>query len=371
MQGLEDVLAKEVESIGGSKIQKLTRAVMYDGSRYTLYASNLLLSTALRIIVPVHESIINNENDLYNDVYDFPWEDYFDLEDTFAITATTSSKVFTHSQYVALKSKDAIVDRFRKLKGDRPNIDVEEPDFLINIHIRNDILTISLDSSGGSLHKRGYRVKTVPAPLNEVLAAGLIKLTEWDGNVPFLDAMCGSGTLLAESYFFANGIPTQMMDRPFAFKRWKDFDEKLWDRMVETEIPKLPSFDAEIIGRDASRQACDVAEANLYEIDMDNDIRIEKMDFFTSDPPADEGVLVINPPYDIRLRESDIKAYYKKIGDTLKKKYMGWQAFIFSGNIEAIKCVGLRPSRRFSLMNGAIPAKFHKFELYEGTKKQK
>ena len=345
----------------------------FDGSRYTLYASNLLLRTALRIIVPIAESRVQNERHLYNDVYNIEWESYFNVDQTFAIYSTVSSDIFTHSKFVALKAKDAIVDRFRKLKGSRPNIDTNNPDFMINIHIRKNILTVSLDSTGDSLHKRGYRLATVPAPLNEVMAAGLLLLSGWDKTTTLVDSMCGSGTILSEAYLMSRGIPPQKINRPFAFKSWKDFNPDIWKMVIEKEIPKLPYSEPELFGFDNNRKAVDAAGMNMSELCEEDEVKISYGDFFkiSSKDFNTKGLIIVNPPYDKRLREDDIKSYYKKIGDHLKGNFPGWTAFIFSGATEALKLMGLKPSRKISLLNGAIPSLFYKFDMYAGSKYQK
>ena len=342
----------------------------FDGSRYTLYAANLLLRTALRIIVPISETKVSNEGHLYKDVYKVEWEDYFDVDQTFAIHSTVSSSQFKHSKYVALKAKDAVVDRFRKLKGKRPSVDTEHPDFMINIHIRKDFLTISIDSSGDSLHKRGYRKATVPAPLNEVMAAGLLLLSEWDKKSLLLDPMCGSGTILSEAYLLSRGIPPQKMNRPFAFKKWKDYNEKIWKMVIENEVSKLEHHEPKLLGYDMSFTAVQAANTNLSELCKEDEVIINKGDYFRlngEDFPS-TGTIIMNPPYDKRLQEDDIKAFYKRIGDHLKSNFPGWTAYIFSGATEPLKLMGLRPSRKISLLNGAIPALFYKFDMYAGSK---
>ena len=370
-EGLEPTLAEEIKNIGGSKIKILTRAVMYDGSRYTLYASNLFLRTALRIIVPIEEVEIDDMDSYYNQIKSIPWEDHFDIEQTFALKASITSKVLTHSKYALQRAKDAIVDRFREKTGERPSVDLGSPDFTIHIHVRGTTLTISLDSTGDSLHKRGYRQHTVAAPVNEVLAAGLLLSVGWDGSTPLHDPMCGSGTFLTEGFMISRGIPPHAPDQNFSFKNWKDFDQRIYDMVVEKEGEKLKKRSTTISGSDIYSEAVLASEINIGHVDKNNEVNISKRDFFISRPPEEPGMLIVNPPYDKRLRESDIIDFYKRMGDHLKKNYQGWKACILSGHVEALKSVGLRPSRRISVMNGAIPAKMFMFELYAGSKKRK
>ncbi len=367
-QGLEEVLEQEVGNLGGSKIQRLTRAVAFDGSRFTLYAANLFLRTALRIVVPILETQVCDEEEIYRAVYDIDWPSYFNLSQTFAVFGNTSSSRFTHSKYIALKVKDAIADRFRSEMGSRPNVSTITPDFRIDVHIRHDMMTISLDSSGDSLHMRGYRKSTVPAPLNEVMAAGLLLHSGWNGEIPFYDPMCGSGTLLTEAWLLASGIMPQREDRHFSFKNWKDFDPALYKRVIREYKPIVKIQSPAVIGSDISSKAVEASLANLKIINAIG-VEVIKKDFFNSSRPFETGFLMVNPPYDKRLKENDINQFYSKIGDVLKKEYTGWKAGIFSGNEQAIKQIGLKPSRRISLMNGPIPSKFFIFDLYEGNKK--
>lgn len=365
LHGLEEVLVKEVEEIGGSGIKKLKRAVLFDGSRYTLYAANLFLKTAIRILVPILEVRIKDENELYIAVKGIEWEKHFNTTQTFAVYGTTSSHIFRHSKYVALKSKDAIADRFREIFNKRrPNVDVENPDFIINIHIRRDKLTVSLDSTGSSLHMRGYRKMSVEAPLSENLASGLLHLLKWDMTSPFYDPMCGSGTLLAEAYLMSCGLPAQDVKRHFAFKNWRDYNEELFNRVLNEFSKKKEQYHPQIFGSDIDPKAIDVAKYNLSKLDL-HSVNLEVKDFFTSTKPAKNGYMIINPPYDERLELEDVVGFYGDIGETLKSNYKGWKIGIISGNDNAMKNLGLRPSRTYELMNGAIEVNFSIFEIYE------
>jgi len=366
-EGLEDVLAEEVGDLGGTNIQKLTRAVSFEGTEETMYACNYMLRTGLRVLEIKKEFEAHDAEDLYYKIYRLPWDQLIKVTDTFAVDAVVSGEHFTHSKFTALKTKDAIVDKVRKVKGERPNVNIYTPTYRINLHVRNKTVTLSFDTSGESLHMRGYRITSVDAPLNETMAAGLVLLSKWDKSSPLLDPMCGSGTILIEADRIARNIPPQQSDRAFGFKKWRKFDSDLWDSVVS----KYDSFKLEdgplIKGGDKNLRALKVSQQNI-ESAGPSAIAVEKADFFKSS--CEEPVTVItNPPYDNRLREADIEKYYKSIGDQLKQQYVGSTAWIFSGNIDALKSVGLRPSQKYHLMNGGLEAKFYKFELYDGTKK--
>lgn len=364
LQGLEDVLVKEIKEIGGSGIKKLKRAVQFDGSRYTLYAANLYLKTAVRILVPILEVKIKDENELYEAVKNIEWEKHFNTSQTFAVYGVTSSGIFRHSKYAALKSKDAIADRFREIFNRRPDVDVENPDFIVNIHIRGDMLTVSLDSSGSSLHMRGYRKMNVEAPLVENLASGLISLIGWDSTKPFYDPMCGSGTLLAEAFIMSSNQGPQVGRSNFAFKNWRDYSDELFQR-VQKEFSEKPAKSTPIIfGSDIDPKAIDVTKYNLSKL-KNAFVSLEVKDFFGSKKPADSGYMIINPPYDERLELEDVVGFYGDLGETLKANYKGWRAGIISSNEAAMKNLGLRPSKTYSLKNGAIDVKFSIFDIYE------
>lgn len=371
LEGLEQVLASELESLEVQDIQILKRAVTYSGDLTVLYKSNLQLRTCLRVLVFVKEFEIKDESDLYTEVKGMKWEDYIDLDDTFAIDSIVNSDKFRHANYIALKAKDAIADRFRDKYGKRPSVDVKNPDLKINVHIRQNIVTISLDSSGSSLHMRGYRKNHVDAPLNEVLAAGLVLISKWDKSSPLIDPMCGSGTILCEAAMIASNQPPQKMTRNFAFMKWKNYDEALWKAIcskAEKEIThvNLPS----ITGGDKMKPSVQAAVTNIAEAGLQDIISVEQSDFFYHDG-AQNTMLIFNPPYDVRLKETEITDFYKHIGDKLKMSFKNCTAWILSGHLDALKQLGLRPSSRIPLLNGEIPSLFCKFEMYEGSKKAK
>jgi len=370
--GLEQVLAKEIESLGGINVETINRAVTYEGDLKVLYASNHLLRTALRVMIPIFECRIKDEQDLYDAIYQIPWEEVFHVKQTFATSATVSSTLFTHSQYVALKTKDAIADRFRaKFDDKRPYVNTLNPDIAINVHINYDRLTVSLDSSGQSLHKRDYRVQTLEAPINEVLAAGMILLSEWDLEQPLIDPMCGSGTIPIEACKIKYNIPPQSPNRRYAFQNWGAYDEALWHSVIEEADKKIKPKDTRIniFGYDKQLSAVRYAGINAKEAGVEDAIEFHRMDFFKF-PKTSNALIIFNPPYDERIKVDDVYAFYKTIGDKLKTDFLDCQAWVISGNKEALLNLGLRPSKRVQLMNGALPAPYYKYEIYEGTRRK-
>lgn len=368
-QGLEDVLAEEIKRIGGKNVQPVTRAVLYEGDKEVLYKSNLLLRTALRILIQEKEFVVKDTDHLYKIITKMPWENRMTLEDTFAIDCITSGEVFTHSQYAGLRVKDGIVDRFNRKFDRRPNVNIMTPTYRYNVHIRDTKATFSLDSTGDSLHKRGYRVTTVDAPLNEVMAAGIILLSGWDGNTDFLDPMCGGATYSCEAAMIAYGIPPQRKDREFGFMKWKDFDKELWNRIIEDAYPEDISPKIKIIASDKNMRAWKVSQQNIDHAGLSELISVERKDFFKK-PHAGNYTIFLNPPYDERLKVNDINKFYSQIGDTLKTFYPDSEAWVFSGNIEAIKSVGLKTSKKYTLKNAALDSRLFKFDLYSGTKEK-
>ncbi len=364
LAGLEELLAKELRQAGASAIQSHKRAVSFEGDQKLLYITNLHLRTALRILMPVHSFNCKTEQALYRGVQEILWWDYLNIKQTIAVDSVVNSPYFNHSHYVALKTKDAIVDQFRKKYGKRPSVNVEHPDIRIHIHINGDRAMVALDSSGDSLHKRGYRLEQTLAPLNEVLAAGMVLLTGWKGEKPFLDPMCGSGTLLTEAAMIAGSVPPGLFRRHFGFMHWHDYDKQLWSRLIDNaqKIRTVPNHP--ITGIDLNPSAVQKARKNLQRTGLESAVSINQYDFFSYQPEASGGIIVTNPPYDERIFQQDIEQFYKKIGDTFKNQYQGYEAWILSANISAIKSIGLKTSKRVQLYNGPLPCKFHKFDLY-------
>lgn len=370
LAGLEEILAVELENLGAKNIEILQRAVSYTGNEKLLYRSNLELRTALRILTPVTRFRARNEQEFYNGVQNLYWDKFIDKNQTIAVDSSVSSEFFNHSHYIALKTKDAIVDQLRERWGTRPDVDVDDADIRINTHIHKDKCIISLDSSGHSLHKRGYRISSVDAPINEVLAAGLLLIADYDGSKDFFDPMCGSGTFLTEAAFIAMNKPPHAYDTKFSFMNWKTFNKEYWERVIENCKNFEKPLNAIIKGFDKDRRSIHAAEFNVTEAGLSQQIQLEQMDFFenTSIPPG--SLIIMNPPYDIRLKQENVVDFYKNIGDHMKKNLPGTTVWIISSNIEALKLLGLKPNRKISLYNGQNPAKFHKFELYEGSRKK-
>ena len=367
--GFEELLAKELTQLGAQAVKVGVRHVSYLGDKGFMYKANMGLRTAIKILKPIATFKVINETELYNKINALPWEDYLKSDGTLAVGATLNGDTFTHSQYVALKTKDAIVDRFRDKTGERPNVDLRFPDLKIDIHIDPHFCTVSLDSSGESLHKRGYKIATNIAPINEVLAAGLVMLSGWDGQSDFMDPMCGSGTVLVEAAMIACNIPPNLMRNEFGFERWEDWDVDLFEKIEESLLSKTRDFHHKIMGFDKSPSAVEKAIQNVENAKLDDFIYIKHEDFFKTQKGGDAHLhMVFNPPYGERL-DIEMESFYGSIGSTLKHKYPGTNAWMISSNMEALKHIGLRPSRKIKLFNAKLESKFVKYEMYEGTKK--
>ena len=370
--GFEDLLVKELKQLGAQDVKAGVRNVSFVGDKGFMYKANLGLRTAIKILKPIKTFRVSNEDDLYKQVYNIKWEKYLKATGSLAIDATVHSKHFTHSKFIALKTKDAIVDRFRDNGGVRPNVDLRFPDLKINVHIDRSVCTISLDTSGESLHRRGYKLATNIAPINEVLAAGLIMLSGWDGQSDFMDPMCGSGTMLAEAAMIACNIPPNLMRKEFAFERWEDWDVDLFEKIEESLLKKTRDFHHKIIGYDKSPSAVHKAKENIKNAHLDEFITIKHEDFFKTQRPGEAQKLhmVFNPPYGERL-DIQMDQFYKQIGDTLKQNYPNTDAWFITSNLEALKHVGLRPSRKIKLFNAKLESRLVKYQIYEGSKKAK
>jgi len=366
-QGLEEVLVQELENLGAEEIKILKRAVSFVGDKALLYKTNFHLRTATRVIKPIHKFNALDTDELYKGIQEIDWSEYLSLKDTISIDSTISSEDFKHSKFVTYRVKDAIVDQFYEKTGDRPSVRVVNPSLRINVHIDKNTCTVSLDSSGESLHKRGYRVAETAAPLNEVLAAGMILMSEWDKKSNFIDPMCGSGTLLIEAALIAYNIPVGLYRKEFGFQNWSDFDQDLWDEIYndETEI----DYDGNIIGCDISDKAMEIAEANIRNAGLRRKIKLKVMPFQQFVPPTEKGILITNPPYGERLKVKDLEGLYSMIGERLKHQFMGYDAWILSYGKECFDSIGLRPSRKVSLFNGPLECKFQKYSMFAGSKK--
>ena len=367
--GFEEILAKELLHLGAQQIKPGNRMVSFVGDLGFLYKANLCLRTALKILKPIHTARVQDEDALYQLFYDFPWEDLLDVDSKFVIDSVVHGTLFTHSQFASQKAKDGLVDQFRDRYSERPSVDLNRPDLRINLHIQEDFCTISLDSSGASLHHRGYRTATNIAPLNEVLAAGLIQLSGWKGNTDFLDPMCGSGTIVIEAAMFASNIPANINRKQFAFEKWTDWDADLFEKIQESQLKRIMNPGIQIKGSDKAPSAIEKATINVENANLSEFITLEKKDFFQIDKETSGPLhLLTNPPYGERL-DGDINALYQGIGDAFKQSFPNTQAWLISSNMEALKCVGLRPSRKIKLFNGKLESRLMFYPIYEGTKR--
>ena len=366
--GLEEVLAEELRNLGAMRVETARRAVSFYGDKGFLYKANLCLRTALSVLVPLKTDKVFNETQLYKSAYNIPWERYLSARDTLAVDATVASEVFTNSHYVTLKVKDAIVDRIRDKMNARPDVDRDDPALKVNVHLADRTLTLSLDSSLG-LHRRGYRQATNIAPINEVLAAGLVLLSGWRGLTNLMDPMCGSGTIVIEAAMIAANIPPCIRKKRFGFQSWKDFDAELFEKIKDISLKKMRDPGVTILGRDKAPSAVAKTTENIVNAGLEDFIKISRQDFFHSKRPEQgRWTLLFNPPYGERL-EVDERDFYKQIGDTLKTSYPDTVAWMITGSKEGLKSVGLRTSRSIPLMNANLEARLVKYELYAGSRK--
>jgi len=367
--GFEPLLEKELRKLGAKNIKSINRAVSFEGDLGFLYKANLSLRTALRILMPIGRFPVKNQTDLYRAIDRIDWSKWFSADQSFIIDVTLFSDHFNHSLFVAQKAKDAIVDQFSKREGKRPSVTTENPDIRIQLHLQGDQLTISLDSSGNSLHQRGYRIETNIAPINEVLAAGMLLHSGWEGKTYFYDPMCGSGTLAIEAAMIACNIPPSLNRTAFSFMNWKNFDEELFELIRNSRLSKVREFRGHIYASDKAPSAVRKAQENIENAGLEEYVSIVRSDFFFADRPSDVPLhIVFNPPYGERL-SIDADVFYGKIGDTLKKEYQGCESWFITANIEALKSVGLRPSRKIKMFNGKLESRLVNYELYEGSRK--
>ena len=370
--GFEDVLSKELLKLGAQKIEKGSRSVSFYGDKGFLYKANLSLRTAIKILKPIKSFKFKDQDDFYNKIYKIEWDNYLDKEGSFLVNSIVfHSEMFNHSQYVSQKAKDAVVDRFRDIFKKRPDIDLKHPDLRINIHINRNSCNVSLDSSGESLHKRGYKAFGTVAPINEVLAAGIVLMSGWKADSDFLDPMCGGGTILIEAAMIACNMAPNLNRNEFAFEKWKDWDEDLFDLIEKSVLNKIIKFDHKIIGYDISGGVIKKAKENIKNAELEIDVSVEKMDFFTTSKEEDSKLhILFNPPYDKRI-SYDIKQMYTSIGDTLKHNYTNSNAWLITSNIEALKHIALHPSKKIKLYNSNLEARLVNYEIYKGSKKEK
>ena len=369
MFGLEEILANELKDLGAQNVKIQNRAVSFKGDTGFMYKANLNLRTCLRVLKPIATFQAHNEKELYNNILKIDWEKYLDLKNTFATDATTNSEVFTHSKYASLLVKDGIADFFRKKYDERPNVDPKNPDITINLHIAKHTCTVSIDSSGESLHKRGYKSNTIIAPMNEVLAAGLILLSGWDKKSNFHDPMCGSGTILIEAALIAYNIPANIFREKFGFETWKDFDLELFEKIKDVSLDKEKDFQASITGGDNFQKAVRITRENIENALMFDSIKVKNEDFFDT-KVFENSFVIFNPPYGERI-ELGINEFYEKVGDSLKNNYKNCTVWLISSDLENLKMIGLKPSKKIEVMNGNLRCSFREFKIYEGSKKQK
>ena len=369
--GFEDILAKELQILGAQEVEQGVRVVTFKGDKGFMYKANLALRTALKILKPIYFFRATNEETLYKGIQGVNWSKYINANQTFVIDATVHSDRFNHTEFVAQKCKDAIVDQFRTRTGQRPSIDKQYPDLRINIHIDKEQVSVALDTSGNSLHQRGYRTATNIAPINEVLAAGMLMLSGWEGKSDFIDPMCGSGTILAEAAMIACNIPANINRKEFAFEKWNDWDNDLFDQIVDSLLKKVREFNYSMIGYDKAPSAVLKAKDNIANANLDEYIKISERNFFDTEKETKGPLhMVFNPPYGERL-DIEMERFYREIGDTFKQNYPGTDAWFITANLEALKFVGLKPSRKIKLFNGSLEARLVKYEIYEGSKRTK
>ena len=370
--GFEEILSEELLKLGAQKIIKGNRNVSFYGDKGFMYKSNISLRTALKIIKPIKEFKFKDIDEYYKKIYEIKWEDYLDFNSSFLINSVVfNSKIFNNSKFTSLKAKDAIVDRFRNKFKNRPSINSFNPELKIEIHVNRNFCTISLDSSGESLHKRGYKKYNSAAPLNEVLAAGIILMSAWDKKSDLLDPMCGTGTFLIEAAMIARNIAPNLKRLAFAFEKWKDWDNELFETIEESVKSKEIEFEHKLYGFDISGAMIKKAEKNIEISGLGVDIEIVKKDFLTSIKTDNDKLhVLINPPYDKRI-SADVNQLYKKIGDTLKNNYLYSDVWIITANLEAIKSIGLKSSKKIKLFNANLESRLLNYKIYPGSKKHK
>lgn len=369
MLGLEEVLAQELINLGANNVQIGNRMVAFEGDLAMMYKANLHCRTALRILRVVYEFKAKTTDEIYKKVKAMNWAEHLTENSTFAIDAVTFSNYFNHSKFIAYRVKDAIADYFTQKKGKRPSVNTSSPDLLINFHVANDSCTLSFDSSGESLHKRGYRLQQTEAPLNEVLAAGIILKSGWDGNSVLVDPMCGSGTFLIEAALIALKVPPGIYRSGFAFEKWKNFNKELFQTIYEDDSHER-TFNFKIYGSDISEEAIEITRRNIKDAGVEKHIELKVMSIESyNESPAPSGVLITNPPYGERLKPEDLFGLYATLGERLKHVFMGYNAYILGYGKECFHKIGLKHSSRYRLVNGSLECEVRKYEIFEGKRK--
>jgi putative N6-adenine-specific DNA methylase len=367
--GLEEILARELQQLGGKQVVPFKRGVSVTGDLGFLYKANLCLHTALKVVIPVTKFLANNEQELYDSIKRIEWENFISNTDSILVESVANSEIFTHSLFIAQKVKDGIVDRFRERTGKRPDVDLLHPSFKLYVHIYKNEVTVNLDSSGDPLYKRGYRSDINEAPMKEVLAAGLVKLSGWEKHLLLVDGMRGAGTIAIEAALWANHIPPGYYRNEFGFMRWRNFNEHLYETIFESSINKITNDKVEIIANDIDAPTVKKAVSNTRNAKVDDVVKCTNASFFDITPGREGGVVILNPPYGERLPVDEIEKLYKEIGNKLKKDFKDFNAWIITSSPEAVKSIGLRPSRRIQIYNGQLECRYLKFELYGGSRK--
>ncbi len=367
-QGLEEVLAKELTQLGANNIQIGRRMVAFTGDLKMMYKANFCLRTAIRILKPIKHFKAKNADEVYDAVKEIHWEDYMNNKTSFAVDAVVFSEEFRHSKFAAYKVKDAIADYFREKTGERPSVRINNPDLSLNIHITEETCTLSLDSSGESLHRRGYRQETIEAPLNEVLAAGMIMMTGWNGDCDLIDPMCGSGTIPIEAALIARNIAPGVFRKEYSFEKWKDFDKELFDEIYNDDSQER-EFTHHIYGYDNSPKAISIATENVKSASVGNEVTIKLQPFQQFEQPEEKSMMITNPPYGERISTPDLLGLYKMIGERLKHAFLGNDAWILSYRLECFDEIGLKPSVKIPLLNGALECEFRKYQIFDGKYK--
>ncbi|PIE84655.1 MAG: RNA methyltransferase [Bacteroidia bacterium] len=366
MQGLEPVLAEELRQLGAENVEEKNRVVFFDGDKRMMYRANFCLRTALRILKPLATFQAESVNELYANALAYDWSEVMDLSKRFSIDSVVNSETFSHSRYAALKVKDAIVDQFRNRCGKRPFVDPDRPHVRIHLHIWETTCSLLLDSSGQSLHMRGYRRQQDVAPLNEVLAAGMVLTSGWRGECPFLDPMCGSGTLAIEAALIARGMAPGLFRQHYGFEDWPDFDPDLLEEVYNDDSMER-ECEVPIMGSDVSGKAMEVAQQNVKAAGLTKLIHLEKQSVFDLMPGMIPGVVITNPPYGERLKQFQLDSFYSQLGDVFKARYPGWDVWMLTGNRVAMKSFGLHPSKTTTLFNGPLECKYQRFSMYKGS----
>lgn len=367
-QGLEEILATELTTLGANDVQIGRRMVSFSGNKEMMYRANFCLRTAIRILKPIKHFKANNADEVYKKIQEVNWEEYLSTDKTFAVEPTIFSQEFRHSRFVAYKVKDAIVDYFRQKTGKRPGVRVNNPDVLINIHIAENDCTLSLDSSGESLHRRGYRQEAVEAPLNEVLAAGMIMMTGWKGQCDLIDPMCGSGTIPIEAALIAKNIAPGIFRKGYAFEKWPDFDAQLLENIYNDDSQER-EFKHKIYGYDNNPAANAIATNNVKAAGLSKHIVLKLQAFQQFEQPAQKAIIITNPPYGERISTNNLLGLYQAIGERLKHAFVGNEAWILSYRDECFDQIGLKATQRIPLMNGALECQFRQYEIFDGKYK--